>query len=356
VGLWNNKIWGIVWWPLACVYRWIIFLRNQGFRLGILHQTRLSAKVISVGNITVGGTGKTPFVMYCAKILQKESLHTGVLIRGYGRTIKESIFLTGEEENLSPRMTGDEPALLARHLKDIPIAIGSNRIETGIRLCEEYGCEILLLDDGFQHRKLYRDLDVLLMDASNPWGNGFLIPAGPLREPMRQIARADLIVLTRVDEGLNIDKITRSIQKHTSVPIFQSKHCPVEWITIPDRQTRDLDFLKGKKALAFSGIGNPVSFERTLQNLGISIADLMRFRDHHWYTTYDQKAIINKAGQCGAQAIVTTEKDAVRFSQNTTWEIPAYYLSIEFQLQQKESDLIKTIQSILNNNPGGSIS
>jgi tetraacyldisaccharide 4'-kinase len=348
VRLWNNKIGSIGLLPFSWMYGLIVFIRDRLFQWHILSTNRLPVKVICIGNITVGGTGKTPFVVYCAQLLQNKGFMVGVLSRGYGRKAKNSVVITDAMNGMgSLEETGDEPVLLARRLKSIPIAIGKNRTETGRHLHESFGCDVLLLDDGFQHRKLHRDLDIVLIDASNPWGNGRLLPAGPLRESLNHLPRADRIVLTRTDESKTLNQLIQTIKKYTSVPIFTSIHQPLEWITLPGQQSRDLDFLEGKRVLAFSGIGNPDSFKKMLHHLGVSIADFLHFRDHHWYTSQEIECIVRRARKNSTDAIVTTEKDAVRISLISDWEIPALFLKIECKLVERQDELLRTLLSIL---------
>ena len=330
---WNKKSLAVFLAPFSWIYGLVIFLRNRLYKWRIYSIHKMNAKVISIGNITVGGTGKTPFVAFCAKLLQKSGYRVAVLTRGYGRKTRDPIIVINDgHAGINPKETGDEPALLADQLKCIPIAVGKNRIESGQSLHQSYGSEVLILDDGFQHRKLYRDLNIVLIDASNPLGNGYLLPAGPLREPLKNIRRADMIVLTRTDSCKNCDSIIQSIQNFTTVPIFTSKHRPTKWITFPGQVSKNLDILKGKNVLAFSGIGNPDSFIKTLQDVGVSIADFVPFRDHYWYTPKDWDNLLIRAWQKNADAIVTTEKDAVRLTLGTEWGMPTYYLKIEIQL------------------------
>ena len=348
MNVFNNKVWGILLCPLSFVVRWGVVLRRILYNLGIYSSVRLPAKVISVGNITVGGTGKTPLVETLARILKEEGFRVGILSRGYGRRGRGTLVVSdGKDIRTVPRETGDEPMLLARNLSGIPIVVGQNRVRAGQLAIQSFGCNILILDDGFQHLCIRRDIDFVVIDASNPFGNGRLIPAGPLREQISSLKRADAICFTRVDQDSNLRCSEEYIRKYSRAPIFASTHHPTGWISVENGGLFPLDGLKGKKVLAFAGIGNPESFRKTLKALSVEPVAFLKYRDHHWYTGRDLTHICETAKGAGAEAIVTTEKDGIRLPESMQCSIPLYSLKIKLQFKEGIREIKKFLNPVL---------
>jgi len=343
---WNSRGWGAILWPLTLPYLVGVNLRKRLYS-HIFYSHCLNAKVISVGNITVGGTGKTPLVEKIAKMLQADGHRVAVLSRGYGRMGKGVIVVSnGKEVRGKWEETGDEPFLLARRLPGIPVVVGKNRVEAGRLAVQQWGCGVLLLDDGFQHMKVKRDLDLITMDAENPWGNKRLLPAGPLREPLSSVKRADAVILTQAHETRSAEKIKTKLHTYTSAPVFTAIHRPVEWVSLKDKMTFPVRFLRRKKVLAFAGIGNPQSFYTTLETLELDVFRFFIYKDHHNYSKKDRRRIFQEAGNRGVQAVVTTEKDAVRFPDVPESKIPVYYLRIEIEIEQGIQELKAMLNSI----------
>jgi tetraacyldisaccharide 4'-kinase len=342
--LWKNPLWGVFLWPFSLIYRGLIRFRSHQYKHELKNSARLSALVMSVGNITVGGTGKTPLVETLAEALQGEGHRVGILSRGYGR-LSDGITVVSDGRKLlvSPQEAGDEPYLLARRLSGIPVVVGRDRIETGRKAIRDFGCDTLILDDGFQHFRIKRDLDIVTIDATNPWGNGRLLPAGPLREPLSGLKRADAIVLTRIDQVTDLNNLKSQVRRWTDAPILESVHKPLEWVAIRDNQTQTIESFRGKRVLAFAGIGNPESFQRTLDTMGVDVMEMLRFRDHHWHSQKDIAKIINKARQLGTVAIVTTEKDGIRIPIGALENELMYFLKITCEIR----DGIVTLERIL---------
>ncbi len=288
------------------------------YRIRILKRVKLKAKVISVGNLTVGGTGKTPVVEKIARLLQEKGRKVAILSRGYKSRPKSKVqspksvrvVSDGKEILLSAKEAGDEPYLLAQNLSGVPIVVGRNRMASGNYCLSNFDTEAFILDDGFQYQKLERDLDILLIDSLNPFSNGFLLPRGILREPLRSLKRADLFVLTRTDQTGNLEGLKNSIRSiNPFTPILESIHAPCYLEDLKSKRRLDLEFIENKEVLALSSIAHPESFEKTLKDLKAIIMKRLRYPDHHLYTKEDLKEISTKARGC---LIITTQKDGVR--------------------------------------------
>ncbi len=306
------------------------FIYYLGYSLNksrsLRNQERLPCKVISVGNLTVGGTGKTPAVIAIAEEAKKRGYHPCILTRGYRGKAKGPCFVSkGEGPLLSVDEAGDEASLMAEKLRGVPIVKGKNRYDAGMfaiqhlqSLVSNLQSHLLfILDDGFQHLRLYRDMDILLIDSANPFGNHTLLPTGRLREPLREMKRADIIVLTKVQKEagglypLHAGLTTEIRRYNPDAPIYTSEHIAVSLRTLSGRDL-PLDVLGGKSALAFCGIGSPSSFREALLKMGTEVRGFMAFMDHHAYDSHDLQRIMGNAGECNADWIVTTEKDIMR--------------------------------------------
>lgn len=282
---------------------------------GLLKTMQLPYPVICVGNITAGGTGKTPTVMHLARLFQTRNFHPVVLTRGYKRKSKKPILPVSDGNAIltTPQESGDEPYLIAAGLKNIPVVVGTDRYNSGMFSIDHFGSDIFILDDGYQHLKLYRNINILLIDASNPAGNGCMLPAGILREPLTGISRADCIIISRADEGdkSKAEELVRSFNK--KAPVYYSS-LKVSGIMDAKGKTYSPDFIKGKNLFLFSGIGNPGSFKRSVIENGGIIKGEIRFPDHHWYNKKDMDQIVKDAERLSVDAIITTEKDMTRLT------------------------------------------
>lgn len=280
-------------------YGWAMDLRNRLYEHGWKRSHRAPVAVVSVGNLTLGGTGKTPCVEYVARLFRKQDLRVAILSRGYG---------SGEGRN-------DEALVLEENLPDVPHLQGADRVGLARTAVEELESEVLVLDDGFQHRRLQRDLDLVLIDTTNPWGYGYLFPRGLLRESLRSLRRASVVLLTRcdqVDERMRM-RIQESIASHApNAPVALTTHQPIE-LRNSEQQTAPLETLKTRPVAAFCGIGNPQAFRQTLIDLGGAICDFRIFPDHHAYTRADMEGLWGWAERQASDCIVlTTEKDLVK--------------------------------------------
>jgi tetraacyldisaccharide 4'-kinase len=268
--------------------------------------------VISVGNLTLGGTGKTPIVELVAGLLQQEGVRVGVLSRGYGGKAQTGITVVSDGERCLalPEVAGDEPVLLAEHLAALPVIVGKDRYAAGMLAVERFGVDAIVLDDGFQHVQLARDLNILLLDASRPFGSARLFPRGELRDRPTAVARADAIVLTRW-EAAAAPALLIPPRCRADLPLFCSQHRPLDIRVLTDGHVLPLTALKGRRIVAFCGIGTPQHFRSTLQRLGAEIVAFVAFPDHHPYRRSEIEQLLVVAKQHRVDILVTTEKDGV---------------------------------------------
>ncbi len=269
---------------------------------------RLPVPVISIGNITAGGTGKTPTAIELLRVFHDQ--HPGLLTRGHGRSTTDTVLMLSTDREVPVTVTGDE-AQLIRQAVTVPIGIGAERFEAGRELLAAEACGLLFLDDGFQHLQLHRDFDLVLIDALRPFGGGHLLPLGRLREPLPGLARADAFLITRADAAPNLPAIEATIRRYNSAaPIFHSSTRPLRWRDSAGI-AQPLHALQGVQAVAFCGLGNPESFWGTLANLGIEPLSRYEYGDHHAYTPAEIRRLAQHARDIGADTLITTAKDAV---------------------------------------------
>ncbi|HLE04669.1 MAG TPA: tetraacyldisaccharide 4'-kinase, partial [Anaerolineales bacterium] len=245
-------------------------LRTALFARGLTGIRRLPVPVLSVGNLIAGGTGKTPFVEMLARRLQTQGHRVAIVLRGYrGRSATPTIISDGRRLLCEPPVAADEAYLLARHLPGVAVLTGADRYRVGQLALEQLKCEVIVLDDGFQHLRLHRDLDIVLLDAANPMGYGRLLPSGLLRERPDGLARADLLVVTHADSGADVDEIKRSLRRYApTAPIALAVHRPLGLTGACGEERLSPSHLDGQRLVVFSGIGNPSGFEATLVRLG----------------------------------------------------------------------------------------
>ena len=321
---------------LSHIYRLIVCIRQWLYKSGLLKTKTLPYPVICVGNLTTGGTGKTPAVIAITKILKNENKqHVAILSRGYKRKSKAPILLVSDGTSLlaTPEESGDEPFLIASTLKNVPVVVGGDRYKSGIYSAAHTGAKIFILDDGYQHMQLHRDINILLIDASKPYGNGHLLPKGILREPLNGISRADCVIVTRANEGgrVDIEALVRKYNLHA--PVFYASY-KATGITDPDGNSYDVNTIRGKKVFIFSGIANPQSFRKSIENIAGKVVGEISYPDHYWYKNDDLRKIIKKASDVSAKAVITTAKDAVRLhrldlSEKTGAEMKLLILHVE---------------------------
>lgn len=294
-------------------YAWVSALRRWFYLKGVFPQKRVACHVVSIGNMTAGGTGKTPITIYFAEQWYKKGMKVGIVSRGYRRKNKAAVVLVSEGMGpcTTPDAVGDEPYLMAERLKGVPIVVAADRFLGCQELIARFGVEVILLDDGFQHLRLHRDLNLLIIDAANPFGNGHLLPRGPLREPISQIKRADWVIFTRVDEGLAMEELMRRVALFQT-RMIKSRFEATHLIDLCTHECLSPSVLSGKRVLPFCGIGNPEAFLKQLALLGAKPEHPHLFEDHHDYQADDLAAVRAAAETAGIEWLVTTEKDAVK--------------------------------------------
>jgi len=305
-------------WCLTPIYRFAVRYRNRQFDSGSKKIESVAAKVISVGNITTGGTGKTPMVVWICKFLQQRQTKVAIVSRGYG------------SQDGSPN---DEAMELAARLPHVPHEQNPDRIAAAKRCIDQHSAQTIVLDDGFQHRKLDRDVDVVLIDASNPFGHGFLIPRGLLREPVSSLKRADVVVVTRCDrvDAEELETIRTRIANETSAPIAFSKTMASGLIQ-SDGIELSIEEATSGSWFVFSAIGNPAAFEASLSELGFSVTETMRFRDHHHFSPEDLKRVADAAKASGADRIVCTHKDLVKVGSAEIDGVGVFALRVDVEV------------------------
>jgi len=304
--------------PLASLYGLAMRARSALYAQGLLPQHALPCRVISIGNLTVGGTGKTPVVIALATALRDRGRRVGVVSRGYKRRNADSLVEVSDGQVLRgrPRETGDEPFLIAQRCPGVPVAVGADRPRVGRHLIDRYGVDTLILDDGYQHLALQRDVNILVLDAGAPFGNGYLLPRGRLREPLASIARASAVLVTRASQTGYLDEIKSVVHAEApAVPIWVTDFAPSAVIRVGGSATMEPSAMKGERVLALSGIGHPDSFRRLLVAAGSIVVDHCVFPDHHAYSQEDVQRVQRAAERLGVDRIVTTEKDAVKLAE-----------------------------------------
>jgi tetraacyldisaccharide 4'-kinase len=330
--------------PLLPLYWIIIQLRSFLFSCKIFKSQSLSPFVISVGNLSFGGTGKTPMVIALTQWLLDQNITVAILTRGYGRSTNKTLLVSpNPEEKLAWQATGDEPFLMAKKLPTVPIVADSNRIRGGQFLVENFNPRVIILDDGFQHLAIKRDFNLLLINSSDSVSGLALFPFGKLREPWNSIKRADALILTKSNIFTPTAALREKINS-TNIPCYDGVLIKAsEFQGINNRKISEKE-LKNKTALLISAIGDPESFVKAAANIPIKIAEHIYFRDHHRFNSKDVEKILNTFLNSEASIILTTEKDLVRFEALIPDKIPLYALPISVHIPEQ---IKKTIFALL---------
>ncbi|MFZ0061942.1 MAG: tetraacyldisaccharide 4'-kinase [Pyrinomonadaceae bacterium] len=336
--------------PLSVAYAAATRLRTAAYNKGLLKTTKLPVPVISIGNITVGGTGKTPLVARICRLLASEGRKVCVLTRGYGRkNVAERVLVSdGLEVQARVEDSGDEPLWLAENLKGVAAVIcDPDRIAAGLWAIEHLGSNVFVLDDGFQHLQLARDLNLLTIDASNPWGGGQLLPSGRLRETPRGAARADCVIITRADADSDTHAVKTKLQNFIgSRPVFTSRMRTTGFRELSG-QRLESGVAIAQPLAAFCAVGNPDSFFEHLRKEGLPLAYTHAFPDHLQYQQTDVTRLSDEAKRAGAASLITTAKDAVKLRE-LEFSLPCYVLEIEISIDEEEKlrDLLRTKLSL----------
>ncbi len=326
--------------PTRTLVRPLAWLWETGARWRLARelkkQRRLNTPVISVGNITMGGTGKTPFVLYLAKRFRERGLEPVVLSRGYGRSSHRDRLVLARRQEAAVWHTGDEPQILLRS-GECGLGIGSDRCLVGEEAEKTLRPDVFLLDDGFSHLRLARDVDIVLIDALNPFGGGEVVPLGRLREPVDGLARADIFVITRCDTYRPMRAIENELRRRNGrAPIFRSKIVTIEWVSMETGQK----VTPPERVLAFCGLGNAKSFWRSLEKMGIQPMDCVSYGDHHSYSPRDLQSLVAHARNARAEALLCTEKDLVNFPQDAAaifGDLPVLWLRVEVEMENEDA-------------------
>ena len=341
-----------------------ILTRRSLYNLRILRDSTLGVQVIAIGNLTVGGTGKTPVVEKFARELRDQGRNVAILSRGYRskpapfhRRLLNKILLRddttpprvvsdGKSLLLDSEMSGDEPYMLASNLKDVVVLVDKDRVKSGRYAIAKFGCDTLLLDDGFQYWKLRgRRQDIVLIDRQQPFGNERLLPRGTLREPPSQLARATTVFITKSD-GNTAELRRRISQLNPTAGIIECIHHPLYLEDVFTGQRHGLEMLKGRKVASFSGIAQPESFEQSLVSVGGDLVYSKRFADHHRFTQQEIINAINRSKKRQAEMIITTQKDAVRFPKIDRRDLPIYFVRVEIKILSGAADFQDVVRKI----------
>lgn len=328
-----------------------VLARRGLYAAGVLKRRRVKAKVVCIGNLTSGGTGKTPAVLLAAETLRKRGHDVAILSRGYGRRSSASeVFVLLDGRHTDWRECGDEPWMIHQSLQGqgVPVLVCPDRAKAGELAVEMYGSRVLILDDGFQHLRLHRDLDVVLVNARDPFGGRRLLPLGDLREPLSAIKRAGMVVITHADRvtSAELARLREDIAAlHPEATVVESAHKADHLLDVKTEARHPLSHLKGKAVVAVSGIGDPLSFETQLESLGLKVAQSWRFPDHHPYTTRELRSIEDLRG---GLPVVTTHKDFVRFTDDWPERLSGevYVLGIKLELLKGRNAWIDMLEHI----------
>src|SRR5215469_9007452 len=349
---------------LSKLFQLLVKTRRFLYNVRILRDSTLGVQVIAIGNLTVGGTGKTPVVEKFARELRDEGRNVAILSRGYRskptplheRLLNKILF---REDTTPPRVVsdgksllldsetaGDEPYMLASNLKDVVVLVDKDRVKAGRYAIEKFGCDTLLMDDGFQYWKLRgRRHDIVLVDCQQPFGNERLLPRGTLREPPSHLARASTIFITKSDGKTNA--LRRRIgELNPGASIIECVHNPLYLEDVFSGQRAELDLIKGRKVASLSGIAQPESFEHNLVSCGTELVYTKRFADHHRFTQQEVLNAINRSKKRQAEMIITTQKDAVRFPKIDRRDLPILFMRVEIKIVAGADDFQDCVRKI----------
>ena len=356
-------------WLLSRLYKGIVQLRLWLYRKRVMRERALGCLVISIGNLTVGGTGKTPVVEKFARALQSGGRNVAILSRGYKSKkpplLKRLINRFGAEHEFVPRIVsdgkklllnsriaGDEPYMLANNLKNVIVLVDKDRVKSGVYAIEKMGCDTLLLDDGLQYLRLKHRLDVVLVDCQAPCGNEYMLPRGTLREQPANLRRASYIFINKCVPGVdNCELIERIRCYNRTAEIIECTHSPQYLQNVFTGEQVPLSFLKGRYIGALSAIARPESFEDGLRKLGAKIELSRHFADHHRFSEKDIAGFIRRCVNRDLDAILTTEKDCVRFPKLKDLEVPIYFLRVEIEILTGHESWEQCVARICNPQP-----
>jgi tetraacyldisaccharide 4'-kinase len=328
---------------ISKVYGMAMAIRLSLYKSKVLKTWRLPCKVISIGNITLGGVGKTPMTLYMAEMIKSMGLNPVIVCRGYKGEYEHSVQMVTDGAGIfmGPKQAGDEPYLMASKLIGVPVFVGKNRYASGMKAWESFRPDMIILDDAFQHIRLFRDLNLLLMDAAKPLGNEHIFPRGILRESLDQVDRADALVITRVEPDCPENSFFKENKMLSAKPVFRCRHVP-DTVSVLNPEGAwekcSPETIRGEKCLAFSGIAKNEDFSRVLSDFGCRPANLMNFPDHHEFSVNDIQAILRTATKNQVEFLITTEKDRVKLPKNIFLPMKIYSLGVRISFIEDDKD------------------
>jgi tetraacyldisaccharide 4'-kinase len=335
-----------------------VFLRNFLYDKKILKSYKSDVPLISIGNLTFGGTGKTPLVAYLSEFFQNQGKKVVIVSRGYkGSKSSKKVFIVSDGKGHisgGPGECGDEPFLLATWLPNTPVLISKKRASAVQQAESQFSPDYILLDDGYQHRAVSRDIDILLIDAMDPFGNYRLPPSGILREPIENLCRADIMLINRAEEDEDLLLLRRILRRHNEKAlIFQLGNRITKLARLATGDTLRPEDISGMNSYLFCAIGNPHGFSLNIEKLGAHVVGYRYFRDHHQYTEEDLQKITDEAKEAGASIILTTQKDSVRIKRHEDSSfLPLYYAKLELALYREE-DFLQALKDLLDQSAKG---
>ncbi len=336
--------------PLAILYAAGLWIYLLPFALGIRRKTRLTCPVISIGNLTTGGTGKTPTTAALCRMLSERGMKTVILSRGYGGANEHgcAIASDGHRVRLTAQMAGDEACMLAHMLPNIPVLVGKDRRQSGARAEAEFRPDVIVMDDGMQYWQLDRNVEIVLLDAIEPFDNGYTLPRGLLREPASHLRRAAVILVTRshVADRKTLDHTMARIRSLApGKPVFTADLIPHALRQVEPPQMLDIHSLRGRRVACLSAIGNPSSFESMLGDLGAILCTTLRLPDHSRPSAQELEALFQRADEANASAIVTTEKDAIKLDGGH-YSLPIIVLQVTMHIDSAETFLTSVLECL----------
>lgn len=341
-------------WSASLIYRSGAVLRRTLYRKRELSVRRLPVPVISVGNLAVGGTGKTPLTVHLASLLRRRNYRPAVISRGYGGSAEQTgmIVSNGETILADSILAGDEPLMMAKQLRGVPLLVGRNRYRSGMIAIEKFDCDTVILDDGYQHMELYRDLNIVLLDARNPLGNGHVLPRGILREPPAALVDAHALVFTRSPRGpvRFPSGIAPFINNLPTFNVRQKAYLLRGSVAHGAPQYLPLSDLNRKKVFLFSGIAQNDNFFQTVHTTGARIQGHATFGDHHRYSQTELENIIASANRTASELLLTTEKDISRIGPDIRWPLPFAVIGVNMSFHNDDFDhfVMKFLESVKN--------
>lgn len=335
-------------WSLSAGYRGVLSLRDALYASRLVETRRLPCPVVSIGNLTLGGTGKTPMVESAARTLAELGARPAVVSRGYGRESRGvQVVSDGKQVLLGVRAAGDEPSMLAEQLAGIPVVVGESRYEAGRLAVERYGATAIVVDDGFQHRTLAKDLEVVVLNGRAPWGNGRLFPRGTLREPVRALRRAHVVVVTNAEADAEIEAVSAVLKRENPrAGALRAAYEVLGASLAPGGRLVPPHALAGRRLLAFAGLASPASLAKTALGIGVRVTELVEFPDHHWYAESDLALLARRAAATGAEGLLTTEKDWVRLAAGARPGVPLWILGVRLSLGSHSAEWRRILSDV----------